>query len=225
MLNAIFTRLMGTSPYNSPTDMGVNMAGYCISDDEVCCYAGKQEVIRRYLNAKTQVRKGKCDASVVDKLDIIMSKLELAEEDRRAVVYARTCAKEHGCVAGALVTEEGLTALGKSSALLSCTAAMLLNSLKTLARLPDVNLIAPQAFYTYIYCNSFGEKNVQLHADEALISLSVSASVNPMAELALGAASQTARQSGAPDGNTFPRRRKGAAPSGHTSYLRRRVPL
>ena len=187
VLNAIFTRLMGTSPYNSPTDMGVNMAGYCISDDEVCCYAGKQEVIRRYLNAKTQVRKGKCDASVVDKLDIIMSKLELAEEDRRAVVYARTCAKEHGCVAGALVTEEGLTALGKSSELLSCTAAMLLNSLKTLAHLPDVNLIAPQALEPIqkLKRNSFGEKNVQLHADEALISLSVSASVNPMAELAL----------------------------------------
>ena len=140
-----------------------------------------------YLNAKTQVRKGKCDASVVDKLDIIMSKLELAEEDRRAVVYAEPAPRSTACVAGALVTEEGLTALGKSSALLSCTAAMLLNSLKTLARLPDVNLIAPQALEPIqkLKRNSFGEKNVQLHADEALISLSVSASVNPMAELAL----------------------------------------
>ena len=99
VLNAIFTKVLGASPYKSPTDMGVNMAGYCICDDDVCCEASKQEVICRFLKAKTQARKGKCDSSVVDKLDLIMSKLNLKEEDRLVVGYARQYAKENGCVA------------------------------------------------------------------------------------------------------------------------------
>lgn len=187
VLNAIFTKVLGSSPYKSPTDMGVNMAGYCICDDAVCCEASKQEVICRFLKAKTQARKGKCDSSVVDKLDLIMSKLNLKEEDRLVVGYARQYAKENGCVASSLILPDGSVIVGKSSSLLSSTAALVLNSLKKLAKLPDVNLIAPQALEPIqkLKKNCLGEKNLQLHADEALIALSVSASVNPMAELAL----------------------------------------
>ena len=187
VLNAIFTKVLGASPYKSPTDMGVNMAGYCICDDAVCCEASKQEVICRFLKAKTQARKGKCDSSVVDKLDLIMSKLNLKEEDRLVVGYARQYAKENGCVASSLILPDGSVIVGKSSSLLSSTAALVLNSLKKLAKLPDVNLIAPQALEPIqkLKKNCLGEKNLQLHADEALIALSVSASVNPMAELAL----------------------------------------
>lgn len=163
------------------------MAGYCICDDAVCCEASKQEVICRFLKAKTQARKGKCDSSVVDKLDLIMSKLNLKEEDRLVVGYARQYAKENGCVASSLILPDGSVIVGKSSSLLSSTAALVLNSLKKLAKLPDVNLIAPQALEPIqkLKKNCLGEKNLQLHADEALIALSVSASVNPMAELAL----------------------------------------
>ena len=187
VLNAIFTKVLGASPYKSPTDMGVNMAGYCICDDDVCCEASKQEVICRFLKAKTQARKGKCDSPVVDKLDLIMSKLNLKEEDRLVVGYARQYAKENGCVASSLILPDGFVIVGKSSSLLSSTAALVLNSLKKLAKLPDVNLIAPQALEPIqkLKKNCLGEKNLQLHADEALIALSVSASVNPMAELAL----------------------------------------
>ena len=113
VLNAIFTKVLGASPYKSPTDMGVNMAGYCICDDDVCCEASKQEVICRFLKAKTQARKGKCDSSVVDKLDLIMSKLNLKEEDRLVVGYARQYAKENGCVASSLILPDGLRYCGK----------------------------------------------------------------------------------------------------------------
>ncbi len=187
VLNAIFTKVLGNSPYNSPTDMGVNMVGFCIADDEICCEASKQEIIRRYLSAKEQARMGKCDNGVVDKLDVIMSKLDLHATDRPTVQPARDYAEKSRCVAASMILADGTHVLGKSSELLTSAAALLLNALKTLAKLPDVKLIAPQALEPIqkLKRNGFGEHNAQLHADEALIALSVSASVNPMAELAL----------------------------------------
>ena len=187
VLNAIFTTVLGTSPYKSPTDMGVNMAGFCIKNDEVCQNAGKQEIVRRYLNAKVQARQGKCDNLVVDKLQIIMSKVNLHEEDRYVVAVARKRAAEKNCVVGALTLPNGKTIFGKASDLLSATSALILNALKKLADLPDVKLIAPQALLpiqTLIY-KGYSSKVAQLHSNEALIALSVSASVNSMAELAL----------------------------------------
>ena len=192
VLNAIFTKRMGYSPYKSPTDMGVNMAGFCISDDKVCQEAGKQEIIRRYLNAKVQARKGKCANSVVDKLDIIMSKLDLTPEHRPTVLPAREYSKQGDAVAACMILPDGTRVLGKSSKLLSAAAAMILNAVKKLANLPDVWLIAPQALQPIqkLKKQSLGENTSQLHADEALIALSVSASVNPLADLALDKLSQ-----------------------------------
>lgn len=187
VLNAIFNKVMGRSPYNSPTDMGVNMAGFCIFDDEACCYAGRQEIIRRYLNAKVQARRGKCDNGVVDKLDIILSKLNLCAEDRETVLPARLHAQKTQSVAACLSLPSGEKVFAKASALLSASAALLLNAVKKLANLPDVRLIAPQALQPIqkLKKQNLGENSAQLHADEALIALSVSASVNPLAELAL----------------------------------------
>lgn len=188
VLNAIFTKVLGQSPYKSPTDMGVNMAGYCISDDETCSLASKQEIVRRYLNTKVQVKKGAVDNAVLDKLDIIMSKLNLSESSRKEVNAARAYAESSGKIAASLTLPDGRIVLGKASELLSCASALVLNAVKLLANLPDVKLIAPQALEPIqrLKKESLGEGNSQLHADEALIALSVSAAVNPMAELALG---------------------------------------
>lgn len=188
VLNAIFTKVLGQSPYKSPTDMGVNMAGYCISCDEVCCEASKQEIVRRYLNTKVQVKKGIVSNAVLDKLDIIMSKLNLSENYRKEVTAARAYAESSGKIAASLTLADGRLVTGKSSDLLSCASALVLNAVKLLANLPDVKLISPQALQPIqrLKKESLCEGNSQLHADEALIALSVSAAVNPMAELALG---------------------------------------
>lgn len=187
VLNAIFTRVLGTSPYSSPTDMGVNMAGYCIEDDEVCCDAGKQEIIRRYLNAVVSARKGLGSNAVVDKLGIIMGKLNLKPEDRKVVVAARNYADKCGCPAAAMELPDGTIVTGRASSLLGCASAMMLNALKALAGLPDVKLIAPSALQPIqkLKIDCLGDYVAELHIDEALIALSVSAAVNPMAELAL----------------------------------------
>lgn len=188
VLNAIFTKVLGYSPYKSPTDMGVNMAGYCICNDEVCSLASRQEIVRRYLNTKVQVKKGAVNSAVLDKLDIIMSKLNLAESDRVEVPAARAYAESSGKIAGALTLADGRQVLGKASDLLSCASSLVLNAVKLVANLPDVKLIAPQALQPIqrLKKESLCEGRAQLHADEALIALSVSAAVNPMAELALG---------------------------------------
>ncbi len=187
VLNAIFTKVLGSSPYKSPTDMGVNMVGYCISDDEVCAQASKQEIIRRYLSAKVAVRKGQATNVLVDKLHIIMSKLDLKEEDRKVLVHARNYAEEKGRISAALELSDGRIICGKSSDLLSPASATLLNALKALANLPDVNLISPSALEPIqtLKTTSLGDITSDLRCNEALIALSVSAAVNPMAALAL----------------------------------------
>lgn len=187
VLNAIFTRVLGKSPYCSPTDMGVNMAGFCIEDDEACCEASKQEIIRRYLNAAVAARKGLGSNAIVDKLGIVMSKLNLKPEDRNVVVAARAKAEQCGCAAAAMELPDGRIVTGRSSGLLGCASAMMLNALKAMAGLPDVKLIATSALEPIqkLKTDCFGDFVAELHIDEALIALSVSASVNPMAELAL----------------------------------------
>ncbi len=187
VLSAIFTKMLGSCPYKSPTDMGVNMVGYCISDEDVCCQASKQEVVRRYLATRVMARKGQCSNAIVDKLDLIMSKLNLTENDRPVVVEARRHAEKKGCHTAALQLPNGQIVLGKTTSLLGCASAVILNALKVLAGLPDVKLIAPSALEPIqkLKTVTFGDYAPELHVDEALIALSVSGSVNPMAELAL----------------------------------------
>ena len=187
VLNAMFTKMLGSSPYKSPTDMGVNMAGFCISNDDICSEESKQEIIRRYLTAKVLARLGRISNSVVDKLHIIMSKLNLSVEDRRVVTAARDYAKQSSRNAAALELADGTIILGRESALLSSASALILNALKHLAKLPDVKLIAPQALRPIqtLVRKGYGSDEAQLYANEALIALSVSASVNPLADLAL----------------------------------------
>ncbi len=187
VLNAIFARVLGESPYKSPTDMGVNMVGFCISDDEECTKACKQEIIRRYLSAKVAVRKGQASSSLVDKLQITMSKLDLKEEDREVLIKARGYAESKHTISAAMELPDGRIVCGRSSDLLSPASATLLNALKTLANLPDVNLIAPSALEPIqkLKTTSLGDITSDLRCNEALIALSVSAAVNPMAAIAL----------------------------------------
>lgn len=187
VLNAIFTKVLGNSPYKSPTDMGVNMVGYCISNDDACREASRQEIVRRYLSAKVSARKGQSSASIVDKLQIIMSKLDLDETDRKVLVEARKYQQQSGCHSAAIELPNGRIVCGKKSALLSPSAAALLNAVKALANLPDVNLIAPTALEPIqkLKTVSFGDITAELRSDEALMALTVSASVNPMAALAV----------------------------------------
>ena len=187
VLNAIFTKVLGASPYKSPTDMGVNMVGYCISDDEACQQASKQEIIRRYLAAKVSVRKGQVTSALTDKLQIIMSKLDLSEEDRKVLVEARKYAERKQRISAAIELQDGRMIFGKSSDLLSPASAAVLNALKALANLPDVNLISPSALEPIqtLKTESLGDITSDLRCNEALIALSVSAAVNPMAALAL----------------------------------------
>lgn len=187
VLNAIFTKVLGSSPYKSPTDMGVNMVGYCISDEAACEEACKQEIVRRYLFAKVSERKGQCNQTIVDKLQIIMSKLNLTEEYRRVVAEARKYQAETGRIASAIELPDGRIVCGKGSSLLSSASAAILNAVKKLAELPDVNLMSPSALEPIqkLKTSILGDITSDLRLDEALIALTVSAAVNPMAGLAL----------------------------------------
>lgn len=187
VLNAIFAKVLGNSPYKSPTDMGVNMVGYCISDDEACREASRQEIIRRYLSAKVSARKGLSSYSIIDKLQLMMTRLNLEELDRKTLVAAREHEQRSGCHSAAIELPNGRIVCGKKSDLLSSASATLLNAVKALASLPDVNLIAPTALEPIqrLKTESLGDIATELRCDEALIALTVSASVNPMAGLAV----------------------------------------
>ena len=139
VLNAILTRIYGESAYKSPTDMGVNMAGYCITDDEVCCEASKQEIIRRYYAAACAVRQGLSDAAELRKIELIMNSAGISIEDRPVVKAALDRAEETGAPAVALELNDGTIITGKTSSLLGASSACLLNALKKLA---VINIIA-----------------------------------------------------------------------------------
>jgi len=190
VLNEIFTRVLGKSPYNSPTDMGVNMAGYAICDDEVCCEASKQEIIRRYLAAKVVERRNASGSVMSDKIARMMSSLGITVEDRQVVVAARAFSEEKGVPAAALQLPNGKIVTGKTSALMGCCSAMLINALKSLAKIDDeTELIAPIALEPIqtLKTKTLGDFTPELHTDEVLIALSVSAALNPSAKKALQA--------------------------------------
>ncbi len=187
VLNAIFTRVLGESPYKSPTDMGVNMVGYAVLDDQVCCEAAKQEVIRRYMNARVEHRKGNCSEVLVEKLKVMMTKLDLKAKNRNVIEKARAHGINKEGPVACMELADGTFVYGKTSQLMSCGSAVILNALKTLAKLPDVPIIASSALEPIqtLKTVGFGALTAELHIEEALIALSASASVNPMATLAL----------------------------------------
>ena len=188
VLQTIFEQLLGECPYKSPTDMGVNMAGNCIVDDEAVRYAAKQEIIRRYYAALCDKKQGKAGDAQVLKLEILMKKAGAAPEDRNVVAPALELAEETGKPAAAMELPDGTIVTGKTSSLLGASAALLLNVLKLMADIDDeIHLIAPTVIdpIQHLKVDHFGNRNPRLHTDEILLALSICAATDPLAERAM----------------------------------------
>ncbi|MDO5735813.1 MAG: DUF1846 domain-containing protein [Propionibacteriaceae bacterium] len=190
VLNLMFERILGASPYKSPTDMGVNMVGACISDDEACRAASRQEVLRRWYAALVEEKKDQLEPDESDRIALLMSSLGISAKDRPVVEPALRVAKRTQAPAAAIELPGGQIITGKTSALLGACSAMLLDALKTLAGIPaSVKLLAPEAIEPIqeLKTRHLGSKNPRLHTDEVLIALAVSANVDPYAKQALSA--------------------------------------
>ena len=188
VLNAMFRQIYGESPYKSPTDMGVNMAGNCITDDEVCCEASRQEIIRRYYAAMCSARQGMSDSRPAEKIKLLINQLGITVKDRPVIDAAVARAEQTGEPAAAIQLPDGEIVTGKTTKLLGASAAVLLNALKRLGGIQkDMHLISPIVIEPIqdLKVNHLGNHNPRLHMDEVLIALSISAATNPTAELAM----------------------------------------
>lgn len=188
VLNTIFERIQGSSPYKSPTDMGVNMAGNCIIDDDVCCEASKMEILRRYYAACVERLSGKDDGNQVTKLEILMNKAGITSDICPAVSAALLKAEMTGAPAGAIVLPDGRVITGKTSDTLGAASALILNALKALGNLDDkLLLISAQVLEPICELKTkyLKHRNPRLHTDEVLMALTISALTNPAANLAL----------------------------------------
>ncbi len=188
VLKSMFEAIYGSSPYKSPTDMGVNMAGFAICDSEAASIASKNEIIRRYLNSLVDLRDGKITNDAVDKILLLMQKLNISVNDRKCVKAALDKKEKSKTEAMALELEDGFIVDAKTSPLLTSSAALLLNALKHLAGINDeLLLISPSIIepITSLKIDNLGNHNPRLHADEVLIALAISARTNPLAEIAM----------------------------------------
>ncbi len=188
VLNAILERILGESPYKSPTDMGVNMAGCAIIDDNAVCDAAKQEIIRRYYNACCNLRQGLTERSEVTKIELLMSQLGLSTKDRPVVQAALDKAEITAGPAAAIELPDGRIITGKTSSLLGASSSMLLNALKELAGVSDdVLLLSPTVIEPIqtMKTSVLGNHNPRMHIDEILIALSICAATDSVAKNAL----------------------------------------
>ncbi len=192
VLEAIFQQIYGTCPYKSPTDMGVNMAGFAIADDEVCREASKQEIVRRYFASACNRVRGTAAAAEVHKVELLMRTLGLTPASRPCVAPALAEAAATGGPATAIELRDGTIVEGKTTPLLGASSAALLNALKHLAGIGKrIELIAPAIIepIQHLKVEHLGNRNPRLHTDEVLIALSMGAVTNPTAELAMEALS------------------------------------
>ncbi len=187
VLRTIFESILGQCPYQSPTDMGVNMVGKCIVDDEVCRQASHMEILRRYYTALTGRLRGTVDRDVVFKLEMLMKRSGVTPAIFPAVSAALEKEEATGAPAGAMVLPDGRVITGKTSDQIGASAALLLNALKALGGIDqELDLISTQVLEPIcrLKTGSLGNKNPRLHSDEVLIALCVSALTNPIADLA-----------------------------------------
>lgn len=188
VLRAMFEKIMGECPYKSPTDMGVNMAGYGIVDDETVQVAAKQEIIRRYYNTLCQKRQGNADDEQLMKIELLMKQAEITTDDRPVISAAKIRAAATGEPAAAIELPDGRIITGKTSELLGASSAMLLNALKALAGIEDeVQLISPTIIEPIqeLKVSHLRNKNPRLHTDEVLIALSICAATDDKAKRAI----------------------------------------
>ena len=187
VLNAFFERIQGTSPYKSPTDMGVNMAGNCIIDDDVCRHASRMEILRRYYAAGVKHMRGANNEQEINHLKIIMNQAETTPDIFPAVSVAIQKAEQTGAPAAAMMLPDGRIVTGKTSSTLGCASAMLLNALKLLAGIDhDVDVISSHVLepICQLKTDYLLHKNPRLHIDEVLLALTISALHNDAAQKA-----------------------------------------
>ncbi len=181
VLNALFEGIYGENPYKSPTDMGVNMVGFCISDDEVCCDASKEEIIRRYFSALNHMAQGDCNENEVNKIALLFKQAKIDTSYRKPVKAARERAEQSGVPCSAIELADSTIITAESSALLGPSAALILNAIKHLAGIDHGVKLIPQHMIEPIqhtkthYLRSI---NPRLHTDEVLVALSVLSTTN-----------------------------------------------
>ena len=190
VLEATFKNIYGSSPYKSPTHMGVNLAGYCIYDNDAVCAASRQEIIRRYYTALCEQKENvvPSDIDIVGKLDLLMKKAGTGIHDRPVVAAANAKAEQTGAPAAAIELPDGTVLTGKTSSLLGASAAVILNALKYMAGIDDkVELISPSVIQPvqHLKVDHLGNHNPRLHIDEVLIALAISAVTDEKAALAM----------------------------------------
>ncbi|MBO7202769.1 MAG: DUF1846 domain-containing protein [Paludibacteraceae bacterium] len=188
VLNAIFESIYGENPYKSPTDMGVNMAGFCMSDEEVCCNASKNEIIRRYYAVLGKLADGECVDNEVNKIKLLMKRAMIDTDFRRTTLAAKARNLQSGVPCSAIELSNGTIITAETSALLGPSAALLLNATKHLAGIPHEEKLIPQSMIepiqktkvTYLHGG-----NPRLHTDEVLVSLSMLSTTNENCRKAL----------------------------------------
>ena len=190
VMNALFEDIYGEAPYKSPTDMGVNMIGYCISDDQVCREASLQEIIRRYYTSLCNFAEGKATESEVNKIALVMKRAKITTDDRKTTVAARERLEKNGCSSStaAIELEDGTILTAESSPLLGPSAALLLNALKHLAGIPHNIKLIPQNMIGPIQktkVNYLHGHNPRLHTDEVLVAISMMSLLDENCQLAL----------------------------------------
>lgn len=188
VLRNIFTHIYGSCPYQSPTDMGVNMVGFCITDEEVVKKAAHAEIIRRYYQAKVDYKLGLAPAYLVERLELIMTQCDISPTDRPVVAPALEVEEANHSPAVAIALPNGEIATGRTGNRMGACAGAIMNALKRLAGIPDhVDLIAPIVFEPMqsLKVHNLGSNNPRLHPSEVLMALAICATTNPMAALAL----------------------------------------
>ena len=188
LLKAIFEKIYGSSPYQSPTDMGVNMVGLAISNDEEVKEASKKEIVRRYYDTRLKIFLGKLPNEALEKMDILMSKAGVTPEDRKCVAKALEVQEKKGEPSEAIELENGKIITGHRSSLLGASAALLLNTLKYFAKIDkNIYLLSPSVIepMQQLKVKRLGKHHVRLRAEEILLALSIQAYTNPLADLAL----------------------------------------
>ena len=176
VLNALFEGIYGENPYKSPTDMGVNMVGFCICDDDACCKASKDEIIRRFYDATNKMADGADNESEVNKIRMLFNQAKITTAFRPVTTAAYEKKIETGLQAAAIELEDGTIITAKSSPLLGCSAALLINAMKHLAEINHEEKLIPQSLIEPVQKTKIeylGGKNPRLHTDEVLVALSV----------------------------------------------------
>ena len=188
LLKAIFEKIYGYTPYYSPTDMGVNMVGLAISDEEEVKKASKKEIIRRYYDTRVKIFLGKLPAEALEKMEMLMNKADVHPEDRKCVAKALETEEKEGEPSLAIELNNGKMIVGHRSSLLGASAALLLNVLKHFAKIDKkIYLLSPSVVEPMkaLKVTHLNKAHVRLRAEEILLALSIQANTNPLADLAL----------------------------------------